>query len=141
MACIRDKNVVDIPTLAKTIPPNPLLGYAGSGTAPASAASGSSKGSSTQSTLRHRVLLYDQRCFVTGAVSNQLEACHLINAIRMDKSNRTTKKPLKDQVVSISSFPTRQAVTEFSRPGAHPHPATVWAQGLRPRQPPELYFT
>ena len=140
MACIRDKNVVDIPALAKTIPPNPLLGYSGIRTAPASAPK-SSKGSTTQSTLRHRVLLYDQRCLLTGAVSNQLEACHLINAIRMDKSNRATKEPLKDLVVSISSFPTRQAVTEFSRPGAHPHPATIWARELHPKQPPELYFT
>ena len=105
MAYIRNQNVVDIPTLAKTIPPNPLLGYPGTSTAPASTAK-SSKGSSTQSTLRHQALLRDQRCLVTGAASTQLEACHLMNTIRINDSNRMEKEPLKDRVVCVLSLPT-----------------------------------
>ena len=98
--------VVNIPPLATKIPDNPLLGYPGARTAPASTAKSSrtSQASGTQSTIRHRVLLYDQRCFLTGAVSIQLEACHLVNAIRMNAGNRAEKEPKKKQVVRIPSL-------------------------------------
>ena len=97
--------VVNIPALAAKIPSNPLLGYDGARTASASAVKSSkkSKASGTQSTIRNRVLLHDQRCFVTGAVSIQLEACYLVNAIRMDAGNRAEKEPKKKQIVRIPS--------------------------------------
>ncbi|KAF9647201.1 hypothetical protein BDM02DRAFT_2747636 [Thelephora ganbajun] len=102
MAYVRDQTV-DIPPVSKKIPPNPLLGYNRTHTATASSAK-SSRVSATQSTLTHRVLLYDQRCLVTGAVSTQLQACHLINTIRMNNSNREIKAPLKDEVVRSLSL-------------------------------------
>lgn len=92
-----DPNVVEIPPVSQSIPPNPLLGYDGHNTAPPSTVTSTS--STTQSSLTHKVLLYDQRCFITGAVSSQLRACHLINAIRMDDSNQEEKLPLKKAVV------------------------------------------
>ena len=104
MAYLRGENIVDIPPVSKNTPPNPLLGYDGSGTAPPSMTTLAS--STTQSTLAHRVLLYDQRCLVTGAVSNQLQPCHLVNAIRMDESNREEKLSLKKEVVRSPPFLT-----------------------------------
>ena len=53
----------------------------------------------TQSTLAHKILLYDQRCLVTSAISNQLQVCHLINTIHMDKSNQEEKVRQKKEVV------------------------------------------
>ena len=99
MALIRAGYIVDIPDVSKDVPPNPLLGYNGLRTAPASSAGSSF--SVTQSTLAHRVLLNDQRCLITGAVSNQLQACHLINTIRINESNRAEKLPLKQEVVRV----------------------------------------
>ena len=101
MAQIKDGHIVDIPPVSRNVPPNPLLGYEGHRTAPPSSAG--SAASVTQSTLAHRVLLRDQRCLITGAVSNQLQACHLINTIRMTTSNRAEKLPLKKEVVSNHS--------------------------------------
>ncbi|KAF9644396.1 hypothetical protein BDM02DRAFT_3121961, partial [Thelephora ganbajun] len=97
MAFIRDNNVIDIPPVSQNLPPNPLLGYNRSQTAPPSATT--STGGMAQSTLAHRALLYDQRCLITGAISSQLQACHLVNAICMDKSNQERKLHLKEEVV------------------------------------------
>jgi len=94
MSYITDGNIVDIPRVSVNVPPNPLLGYDGQGTAPPCSAN-----SVTQSTLAHRLLLRDQRCIITGAVSNQLQACHLINTIRMTTSNRAEKLSLKEEIV------------------------------------------
>jgi len=108
MAYIKNKTIVEIPALASKPPPNPLLGYDGTRTGRASTIrSGSSQASVTQSTIRNRVLLHDQRCFVTGALSTQLEACHLINAIRVKAGNRVRKEPLKEAVVRVPSLLTR----------------------------------
>lgn len=93
-----DGKIVQLPPVSQNIPPNPLLGYSGGSTAPPSTAGKLTSGI-TQSTLAHQVLLHDQRCLVTGAISSQLQACHLINAICMDKSNEEVKHPLKKKVV------------------------------------------
>lgn len=97
MAYIRDTNIVDIPPVSQGIPTNPLLGYDGRSTAPPSPTT--STFGTTQSTLTHKLLLRDQRCLVTGAVSAQLKACHLINTVRIDKSNQEEKLALKKEVV------------------------------------------
>lgn len=104
MAYIRDKCIVDIPPLSKNLPPNPLLGYNGDCTAPPSPATSTS--SVTRSVITHRVLLYDQRCLVTGAVSNQLRACHLVTTICTNKSNQEEKLSLKKEVVRSLLFLT-----------------------------------
>jgi len=97
MAFITDKGFVDIPSITEKSPPNPLLGYDGCRTA--SPSSVASSDYMSQSTLTHRVLLYDQRCLVTGGVSDQLQACHLVSTIHMDESNRQEKSNLKKRVV------------------------------------------
>lgn len=104
MAYIRDKNIVDIPLASNRTPPNPLLGYDGRDPAPPSATTTTSV---TQSALTHQVLFYDQRCLVTGAVSNQLRPCHLVNTIRIKDSSQEEKDALKKEVVSSLSLLTR----------------------------------
>ncbi|KAJ7093189.1 hypothetical protein C8R44DRAFT_815808 [Mycena epipterygia] len=96
-----DPNRVEIYPISKRIPPNPLLSYNGTKTEPASVWSRSSAGSVSQSLLAHRILLYDQRCLLTGAVSTDIQACHLINAIRT--KNDLIKIRLKSDVQSILS--------------------------------------
>jgi len=141
MAYLKTPTVVDTPSLAIETPSNPLFGYSGARTAPASTvrSSRSSQASGTQSTIRHRVLLHDQRCFVTGTLSIQLEACHLVNAIRMNAGNRAQKEPQKKQIVCVLSLLIRKSLTEISRLGTHPHPTTVWIRGLFLGQPAELH--
>ena len=124
MALVRNRNVVDIPAVSSNIPRNPLLGYNGSRTSLPSA-SGSSGTSTTRKTLARRVLLYDQRCLVTGAASNQLQACHLVNAIR-NKPNKRDKILLKAQVVGGLLLLIHCAITvKPSHLGIHSHPTTV----------------
>lgn len=101
MAYVRGE-VVKLPSVFKDIPPNPLFGYDSPHTAPPSTV-GSSE-AATQSTLKHRLLLYDQRCLVTGGFSTQLQACHLVKPIRTNDSNRKIKEPLKELVVRVLSF-------------------------------------
>lgn len=91
-------NVVKIPAVSANAPPNPLLGYDEDHTAPPSPAAPSS-GAVTQSTLTHRLLLHDQRCLVTGAVSTQIRAFHLIKTVPVNESNQEKKRPLKEEVV------------------------------------------
>ncbi len=137
MAHIRDGYIVDIPPVSKNLPPNPLLGYNGPRTAPPSLDGSSS--SVTQSTLAHRVLLKDQRCLITGAVSTQLQACHLINTIRMNVCNRAEKLPLKQEVVRSVIFNTL-GNSKASRLGTDPHSTTVWwSCRLFLGQPTKLY--
>jgi len=100
-----DGRHIQLPPVSQHIPPNPLLGYGGGNTAPPST-TGKSMSGIAQSTLTHRLLLYDQRCLVTGAVSTQLQACHLINTIHMDKSNEEAKNPLRENVVCTLPFLT-----------------------------------
>lgn len=95
MAHIRN-NFIDIPRVTETLPANPLLGFKAPTSVPSVAPPTSG---SNQKTLARKALLYDQRCLVTGAVSNQLQACHLINIIRAGSSNRKEKLPLRKQVV------------------------------------------
>ena len=111
MAFVTDKGFVDIPPVTEKYPPNPLLGYDGCRTAPPSSVASSD--CMSQSSLTHRVLLYDQRCLVTGGVSDQLQACHLISTIRMDESNRQEKSNLKKRVVRGSLFPIRSVANPF----------------------------
>ena len=124
MAYIRDRNTVDILPVSRKPPPNPLLGYDGGETAPPSTAT--SPSCATQNSLAHWVLLYDQRCLVTGAVSTQLRPYHLVNKIHINKSNPEEKLAQKKEVVRSLSFLIRQAVVESSRLGTYPHPTTVW---------------
>ena len=84
----------------KKTPPNPPLGYNGDSTAPPSTLTTTS--SATRSTLAHRVLLYDQRCLVTGAVSTQLRPYHLVKAIHINKNNPEEKLTQKEEVVAQS---------------------------------------
>jgi len=108
MTFLSSENVVNIPPVSTNTPANPLLGYSGSRTAPPSEASSTT--TATQSTLANRLLLYDQRCLVTGAVSNQLQACHLVNAIRVDSlfkpEKREEKLATKKKVVRSLPFLT-----------------------------------
>jgi len=100
MSFLRGENIVEIPPVSENVPANPLLGYTGTETAPPSEVTSTT--SVTQSTLAHRLLFYDQRCLVTGAVSSQLQACHLVNAIRVDKSKpgkQKEKAATKEKVV------------------------------------------
>jgi len=103
---VKGEQIVDIPAVSKNYPPNPLLGYNGTHTAPPSTAKSSTL-SATQRTLANQVLLRDQRCLVTGAASIQLRACRLVNAIRMRKSNENTKGPMKRAVVRSFLILTR----------------------------------
>jgi len=128
MAFVTDKDFVDIPPVTEKHPPNPLLGYDGRRTAPPSATSSASM---SQSTLAHRVLLYDQRCLVTGGVSDQIQACHLINTIRMGKSNRQEKTNLKNRVVRGVSFLTWPPANPLCL-GIYPHPTAIRNRGLLP---------
>jgi len=139
MAYIRDDHIVDIPSVSMRVPPNPLLGYDKRATAPPSTAATSTAGL-CQSTLAHRVLLYDQRCLITGAASNQLQACHLINTICMDKSNQGEKLCIKKDVVCSPSFLTHLAAIGTSHLGTYPHPATVWDWRIFLGQLIKLYF-
>ena len=104
MAHIRGQNIVDIPPASNKLPPTPPLGYNGDGTAPPSTATSTS--SVTQGTLARQVLLYDQRCLVTGAVSTQLQACRLINTIHTAVSSGG-EKLLKNEVMRSLSLSAR----------------------------------
>jgi len=104
MAYVRGKQIVDIPAISKKIPPNPLLGYDHAHSSLPSTAK-SSRTSLTQNTLANQVQLYDQRCLVTGAVSDQLKPCHLVNTIRVKNSGQQEKLALKKEVVRCLSFP------------------------------------
>ena len=98
MAYIRGKHIVDIPAVSKKIPPNPLLGYEQSYPAlPLTVKS--PRASLTRNTLVNQALLHDQRCLVTGAVSDQLKPCHLVNTIRVKNSSQQEKFGLKKEVV------------------------------------------
>lgn len=105
MAYFRGEGIVDIPPASKEIPPNPLLGYDGDDPAPPFSATSTT--SVTQSSLAHQVLFYDQRCLLTGAVSNQLRPCHLVNTIHVNDPNREEKLVLKKEVVRSLPFLTR----------------------------------
>ena len=104
MAYVRGE-VVELPSVFKDIPPNPQFGYDSPHTAPPSTVE--SLEAATQSTLKHRLLLYDQLCLVTGGISTRLQVCHLVKPIRTNDSNRKIKEPLKELVVCILSFPKR----------------------------------
>jgi len=87
---VKGKQIVDIPAVSKDYPPNPLLGYNGAHTAPLSTAKSSTL-SATLRTLANQVLLRDQRRLMTGAASIQLQACRLVNAIRVKNPMKTQK--------------------------------------------------
>ncbi|KAJ6561572.1 hypothetical protein DFH09DRAFT_496031 [Mycena vulgaris] len=57
--------------------------------------------SATQRVLANRILFNDQRCFLTGSVSTEIQACHLIDAIR--PKQKQAKINLKAQVEFILS--------------------------------------
>ena len=113
-------NAVDIPAVTKQLPPNPLLGYDGFSTAPPSPSS--ARLSSAQSTLAHRVLLNDQRCLITGAVSSQLQACYLIP---MKVSNKDEKLIMRKEVVRRPFLNTLDN-SKTCCLGTDPHSATIW---------------
>lgn len=108
MAYITGETVIDIPPVSRGIPGNPLLGYNKGRTATVSTPT--STASATQSTLSHQLLFRDQRCAVTGAASNQLQACCLVNTIRVRKSSTPKKREenaaAKRAVVRGISFST-----------------------------------
>ncbi|KAJ7491294.1 hypothetical protein FB451DRAFT_637585 [Mycena latifolia] len=83
-------NLIVIQDVVKKPPANPLLmsGIVSRTPAP-SVETTSSMHSFSQSVLANRILFNDQRCFLTGEVSTETQACHLISAIR------TTQKPAK----------------------------------------------
>ncbi|KAJ6508895.1 hypothetical protein C8R45DRAFT_969209 [Mycena sanguinolenta] len=90
-------DVVTIPEVVKKPPPNPLLRREiGISTPVPSIKTTSSLTSLSQNTLANRVLFNDQRCFLTGDASAELQACHLVNAIRTN--GKAVKINLKAQV-------------------------------------------
>ena len=107
MAYVRGHDFVHIPAVSKNLPPNPLLDYNRTHAAPPVTTKSSMRAGVTQSTLAHRVLSNDQRCLVTGAISNQLQPCHLVNTIRMNSANQAEKHAQKKDVVSSLSSQTR----------------------------------
>jgi len=137
MAHIKDHNFVDILPISLKVPPNPLLGYDENKTALPSTAT--SEPGLSQRTLKHRVLLYDQRCLVTGAVSNQLQTCYLISPIHVGGSNQEKKLHQKKEVVWPTIFDTLGGGKSPCYLGTVPHPATVWDWGLFLKQLTKLY--
>jgi hypothetical protein len=59
-----------------------------------------------QDTLTNQALPYDQHYLVAGAISNQLRAYHLIDAIRTNKTNQEEELALKKEVVRNLLFLT-----------------------------------
>ncbi|KAJ7116373.1 hypothetical protein C8R44DRAFT_879748 [Mycena epipterygia] len=97
-----DPNLIVIQDVAKKPPANPLLMSEIVNRTPApSVKTTSSMNSSSQSVLANRILFNDQRCFLTGEVSTETQACHLINAIRTKQ--KPAKINLKAQVEFILS--------------------------------------
>ncbi|THU88780.1 hypothetical protein K435DRAFT_865931 [Dendrothele bispora CBS 962.96] len=77
-----------IPSPADKLPPNPLL----LGREPTSVAASSQRSSiasvdipKEDKTLRNKLLKTDQRSFLTGVVSVDLQAAHILNTIRKAK--------------------------------------------------------
>ena len=93
-----DGKTVKIPSVREKPPYNPLLpDYTRFPPPPSTTGSLKASQETDQNILEHELLLYDQCCLVTGAVSTQLQVYHLVNAIPMDESE-------KKQVVRIPSF-------------------------------------
>ncbi|KAJ7246345.1 hypothetical protein C8J57DRAFT_1724768 [Mycena rebaudengoi] len=94
---IDDPNIVVIPDVVKKPPANPLLRRDTVKGTPAPSAKATSMFGFSQSVLANRVLFNDQRCLLTGEVSTEIQACHLINATH----NKDAKAFLKLQVEFI----------------------------------------
>jgi hypothetical protein len=77
------------------------------------ASSINTENSATRRVLANRVLFYDQRCFLTGSVSPETQACHLINTIRPKGKER--KKRLKEQIVRARPLKYEQCLIILNR--------------------------
>jgi hypothetical protein len=91
-----DPNIIVIPDVVKNPPANPLLRSEVFDKTPAPSVKATS--SDSQSVLENRVLFNDQRRFLTGEVSSEIQACYLINTIRTKQES--AKIILKEQVPS-----------------------------------------
>lgn len=83
---------VEIPSVNDGQPHNPLLGD-----------NERDPSEEQKIVLKYELLKCDQRCLVTGTVSTQLQACHLVNAIRtgnpgQKKKGRKGKKEKKEDL-------------------------------------------
>lgn len=90
-----DGKTVKIPPVQLGLPRHPFFGYK------------RTPSEERENNLKYELLKYDQRCLVTGTVSPQLQACHLVNTIRTEKCTPKVKKKredLKKQVVRILRF-------------------------------------
>ncbi|KAJ7688364.1 hypothetical protein B0H17DRAFT_1202924 [Mycena rosella] len=96
-------NIIIIQEVASKPPANPLLSTEFRSKTPAPSLKASSSvntaNSTTQRVLSNRILFNDQRCFLTGSVSTEIQACRLINAIR--PKQKKAKMDLKAQVEFI----------------------------------------
>jgi hypothetical protein len=94
-------NIVTIAPVAGKPPANPLFSLENVSRTPVPsvkpASSTNTENSLSQQVLANRALFYDQRCFLTGSVSPETRACHLINTIR--SKGKEAKKRLKEQIV------------------------------------------
>jgi hypothetical protein len=132
-----DPNIIVIPDIVKKPPANPLLRSEVVDKTPApSVKATSSVFSYSQSVLENRVLFNDQRCFLTGEVSSEIQACHLINTIRTKQES--AKIILKEQVVRRPSNIMKQRLANIIT-GVHTHPAGLqWPEGFLSRQLAQL---
>ncbi|KAJ7888841.1 hypothetical protein B0H13DRAFT_2533119 [Mycena leptocephala] len=101
--CTDNPNIVTIAPVVAKPPANPLFFLENISRTPVPslrpASSINTENSATRRVLANRVLFYDQRCFLTGSVSPETQACHLINTIRPKGKER--KKRLKEQIEFI----------------------------------------
>ncbi|KAJ6541764.1 hypothetical protein B0H19DRAFT_1174572 [Mycena capillaripes] len=95
--------IIRIPDVVRKPPANPLLRREHAASTPAvsvkTRSSADSGISLSQAVLANKLLFHDQRCFLTGEASTELQACHLINAIHT--KGRVVKINLKEQVEFI----------------------------------------
>ncbi|KAK2464039.1 hypothetical protein APHAL10511_003983 [Amanita phalloides] len=89
----------------KKLPPNPHIGHGSAALlralAPPSETAGTDSEWSHESpedkSLRHRLLACDQRSFFTGSASADLQAAHIINAVRMNPERKKLVEDLLSQ--------------------------------------------
>ena len=93
----------------------------------------------TRSTLARQLLLYDQRCLVTGAVSNRIQPYPLINTVRVNESGQVENPPMKEKVVRNIQFLAHSATVKPLCLGTRPHQAKVWSWPFLLGQLAELY--
>ncbi|KAJ7508538.1 hypothetical protein B0H11DRAFT_2304690 [Mycena galericulata] len=109
----KDPNLIVIQDVDRTPPANPLLMTETITKTPAPSAkvlsSLNTANSATQRVLVNRILFNDQRCFLTGSVSTEIQACHLITTIRTKNQDKINLKAQVEFVLSRQGFNGKRA--------------------------------